>query len=217
MAIRSGLNVSPAQVMGMALALAITATTSSCTSTRLANVWKNPNYPKAPMTRLLVIAVDKDLRKRRAIEDGIGAELEKHGVKAIRAYQAVPSGLPDTTMLVDQLRTADSDGFIMIHELQSDPSKSYVYTDLATAPIDTVSWWTHYDAAFRPLDHVDLELHRRELVRNEIDVWAIQEGNRLIWTGVGSELQSRWVDPAIQEILIGVVPELARQGVIPKP
>ena len=83
----------------------IASLVASCAGTRLANLWRDPQYAGAPLSRIMILSVNKDLRKRRLLEDGLAAELERIGVRAEPAYQQISSGLPDATFLMDEVQS----------------------------------------------------------------------------------------------------------------
>lgn len=54
-----------------------------------------------------------------------------------------------------------------------------------------------------------------KLVRHEIDVWTTTEGGRMVWSGTGEILDPASGQEIRSEITGLIIPELARQAIIP--
>ena len=67
---------------------------SSCSSTKLVNSWRPPDYQGSVLKQMLIIGMFKDDLHRRSFEDAFQAGLSRKGVEGIVSYAVMPT-LPD--------------------------------------------------------------------------------------------------------------------------
>jgi hypothetical protein len=198
-------------------ACALACLAGGCSSSELANLWKDPEFPKEPIRNVLVVALKQDALKRRLWEDGFADALQKQGVQTTASYRLFPSALPDTQQVVDVVRERGYDGVIVVHKLDTETSTRYVEGYVATRPVTAVSHWsgayyTYYEDVYRP-GYTETE----RVVRYQVDVWSTLEGGRLVWSGTSRTLNPSSGDQVRTEITGLIVPELSRKRVIPRP
>ena len=63
---------------------------AGCSTTRLANSWKDPKFSGPPLTNLLVIGVSRSEANRRIFEDTFSQRLHAAGIKAAASYTLIP-------------------------------------------------------------------------------------------------------------------------------
>ncbi|HYQ86835.1 MAG TPA: hypothetical protein VES59_06290 [Bacteroidota bacterium] len=188
---------------------------SGCTSTSLTNMWRDQSFTGPPLTNILVIAVKKDPAKRRIWEDGLAAELSTHNVAATPSYRLFPDAVPDTQHVVDAIREKKYDGVLVVRKLPTEKSARYAPGYVVTRPVIRYSamsqtYYTIYRTVVEP-PTVDTE----KVVRHAIDVWATKEPGGLVWTGTGETLDPASGEAVRNEVTDLIIPELARQGIIP--
>ena len=190
---------------------------AGCASTSgLVNMWRDPSFQQGSMTNMLVIAVRKDPFKRRIWEDGLSSELALYGVKATPSYRIFPDSVPDTAAIIAAIRRDGYDGVLVTRRLESQPFTRYLPGYTTTDPVTQYDYWTnsyytYYEEVYHPgFTETD------SLSRHELHVWTTKETGRVVWAGTGELLNPGSAEAANREITKKLVPELAKQGIIPK-
>src|SRR2546425_1821814 len=212
---RPGLKRVFGQVIVIISAAFLACEVSGCTSTSLTNMWKDPAFAGPPLTNILVIAVKNDPARRRIWEDGLAAELSTHSVAATPSYRLFPAAVPDTVQALDAIREHKYDGVLVVRKLPTEKNARYIPEYAVTKPVIRYSPWTQtYYTVYRTIVEpptVDTE----RVVRHAIDVWATKDPGGLVWTGTGETLDPASAEAVRNEVTDLIVPELARQGIIP--
>jgi hypothetical protein len=202
--------------MAILFALSILGTLFfSCASSQLSNMWRDPSYSKGPITSMFIITMKKDPTLRRIWEDGFVNALAKYGVEATPSYQVFPGDLPDTNQVGEEVRTKGYEGVLVVTKLPTDTITTYVPGYVATEPVVRYNPWlneyfTHYRDVYYP-GYTETE----KVFRHEVNVWTTKDGGRLIWSGTGEVLNPNSSKDVNAQIIKLIVPELARQGIIP--
>src|SRR6266849_82181 len=97
----------------------------ACTSARLTNVWKNPEYKNPPMTNMLIIAAKRSPVSRRIWEDVIAAELSAQSVLSTPSYTLFTDSIPDPDQVGAAVREKKFDGMLFIRKLPTEISTNY--------------------------------------------------------------------------------------------
>jgi len=218
---RRGISMSNSRVtLARRMILSILAVLSSidfgCAPSELTNIWRDPSFKDQPMTNILVIAVKKDPVSRRMWEDGLAAELTTHGVAPTPSYKLFPGALPDTQQVIAAVREKHCDGVLIVRRLPNETSTSERPAYVKSVPVtlfDQMSntYYITYADVIQP-GYVDT----LKTVRHEINLWSTKEGGLLIWAGTGEMLDPGSRETVMDEISGLIVPELSRQGLIPK-
>jgi len=198
----------------LAVALAASLAGGCGSSTRLVNMWRDPNPPGAPLRNVIVVALVRDGTTRRIWEDGLARELERHGVSATPSYRDFPDASPDKDQLADFAGSHGYDGVIGVHRMGARTEQRYVPGYVVSQPVTRFSPWrdayyTYYRRVYEP-GYVETD----RLVRNQVDVWAIDGGGQLVWTGTTETIDPSSSTDVSREITSLIVPELDRSGVI---
>ena len=197
------------------LAAFILAGAAGCATTELVNMWRDTTY-RQRMGNVLVLAMHRDAARRRLWEDGFASQLERHGVRATPSYRLFPAAIPDTQQVVGAVRENDFDGVIVTRKLGEATRTRSVPGYTTVEPVTVFNPWygayvTYYSEVYQP-GYTETE----ETVDYETNVWTTREGGRMVWAGT-----SRTVDPSSsqeinEEITKLIVPELAKQDIIPE-
>jgi hypothetical protein len=198
-------------------ALASGALGGGCASnSSLVNMWRDPTFDEAPMRSMLVVGLRRNQSDRRLLEDAFGRELEKRGVDATPSYEHFPNAPPDTSQIADVMNQHGYDGALIVYRLRSQTSESYVPGYATTEPVWRVSPWTgRYRTYWVDVMHPGY-VETDVTVRHEIELWDMRQGGRLVWTAVGEVVNPSSASEVNHDISHNVVPELERQGFIPK-
>jgi hypothetical protein len=194
-------------------ALAIVAL-AGCASTELVNMWRDPAYPRTPLTSTLVVAMRRDAASRRNWEDEFVASLKSHGINATPSYTVFPDAAPDTAALANAVRGRGFDGVLVTHPLGATTEARYVPGYLNAEPVTYVNLWTgHYNMYYTQVyspGYVEAD----RVVRYETEVWAVRGAGRLVWSGTTETLNPSSAQQVNEEIANVIVPALAKSGVV---
>ena len=187
---------------------------SSCATTQISHVWRDPSYVSGPLKTILVVAVRKNQQTRRAWEDGFVAEMSGHGVVVTPSYRLFPDALPDTGLIATITRERRFDGILLVGrastQTMGDVTPEFDITSSASPPYPMDAWYSaNYNREYYPGYPVF-----DDIVKDEIKVWATQGKAQLIWTGVGEVEDSDLREDVRHAIIHLIVPELQKQGVI---
>jgi hypothetical protein len=188
---------------------------AGCAPGTLSNMWRDTSF-QSTIKNTLIIAVRKDPIRRRLWEDGFAVELNKHGVTATPSYRLFPDAVPDTVQVLDAIRANGYDGVLVTRRLGVDTISSYVpgyaKKQLVTG-YDTLR--NAYYAYYREVTdsgYTETQL----MAHHQVYVWTTVEGGRLVWAGTGDVEEQGSGESVNHAIANLIVPELARQGIIPK-
>lgn len=182
----------------------------------LTNMWRDPTYDEPPMHSLLVVAIRRDQSQRRLLEDWFGHEFEKYGVDATPSYEHFPNGPPDTSQIADVVNQHGYDGALVVYRLRTQTSETYVPGYATTEPVWRVSPWTgRYRTYWADVMHPGY-VEQDVTVRHEVELWDMRQSGRLVWTGVGEVVNPASPDEVTHDVAHNVVPELQKQGFIPR-
>lgn len=164
-----------------------------CGTTQQANLWVDPSYHAAPMTKILVIAMRKDQLRRRMWEDAIATALgnkEHAGTVAIASYQLFPSDLPDTLAVRQKTQDEGFDGILLVARAQRDTLTNDIPGYTTSEPVTTYSrrwnaYITHYEDVYHP-GYTETET----AVSVRTDLLVPREDGKLVWS-----VTSQSVDP----------------------
>jgi len=187
---------------------------SGCGGHQMTNMWRDREFTGPTMTNVLVIAIRKEVARRRLWEDAFVAELATRGVRAVPSYRTF-TAIPDTMQVKQAVRDNGYDGVITSMRLNPKTTTRFVpgYTTSQTE--------TRYNAADRRYEAYYTEVttegyeETKTTGRFETHLWTTRDRGKLIWSGV-LECAERPDAKAIQEgVSSRIVPELEADGFIP--
>ena len=177
-------------------------------------MWKDPLYPKQPIRSVLVIGIKDDPAVRRIWEDAFVSALTQEGVHAMPSYRDFPTALPDTQQVADAVQQGDFDGVVTIVGLGTETQSTYVPGYVTTAPVTHYNHWTgYYDTWYRDV-YAPGYVTTDQVVRQRVDVWSVDEGGTLVWTGTTQTLNPTSGDEVCKDVTDLVIPELKEHHVI---
>jgi len=122
-----------------ALGLAALALTS-CASTNLVQVWRDPSYSPAPVKRVFVVAVIPHAQDRLFFENAIAESFAKKGFEVATSGGVVPSGLSDNDTIVAYVKEMGVD-LVVVLRLVTPYGAWYGATDINVYAAKTNSEW----------------------------------------------------------------------------
>jgi len=196
-----------------------------CSSAKLVNVWKNPEFTRTPLTNVLVVAMKKNPANRRMWEDTFVKELAKYGTSATPSYKLYPDAPPDTQQAMTAVEKNRFDGVIVTMNLPGTVETSYEPGYIEDIPgfglgdDDWDGWYDWYGAYgfyygtfYDPGYLVETET----IVRDRTDVWSTKGKGALVWSGTSEVFDPGSSGQVGKEIADKLVPDLSKQGIIPK-
>ena len=196
------------------LALGLAGLALGCGSAQLVNLWKDPEYPKAPLRKLLVVAVRKEPAKRRLYEDALVKSFQQQGIAATPSYRQFRDVLPDTNQVRDAVRAHGFDGVVVAAKLPTETNTRYVSGYVTTIPVTRRSPWTgYYYTQWAQVQHPGY-VEQERVVRYQVDVWSTDQGGTMVWTGTTESFDPSSTEEVTQHVGSLVVPELVKQGIV---
>ena len=189
---------------------------AGCVPGTLSNMWRDPYFQSGPMKNMLIIAVRKDPVHRRIWEDGFVAELSKHGVIATPSYRLFPDALPDTAQCDAAVDANGYDGILVTRRLRPDTLTTYVPGYTKKEPVTQYNPWRKTYYTYYQEVQVPGYTETEKAARHVVNVWTTKDGGGLVWAGTGRVVESGSGSSVNDEIAELIVPELERQGIIPK-
>jgi hypothetical protein len=209
------LNITLPQGIMLAVITLFASLEFACTSTRLANVWKDPGFKNPPMTNILIVAAKKNPVNRRLWEDVLVAELSARGVMPTPSYRLFADSIPDPDQVGAAVREKKFDGVLFIRKLPTEISTNYIPGSVKTEQVTQYNNRTQtYSAFYRDVQQPGYT-DTSKVIRHEVSVFTTQEGGRLVWDGTGEMINPDSREAIRDEIIGLVIPELADQGIIP--
>lgn len=210
---RSGFILPP--TIALTLLVGISTLDSGCASSDLTNSWRDQSFNGPPLTNVFIIAVKKNAVNRRVWEDGLVAELSARGVTSTPSYRLYPAAIPDTQQVEVAVLEKKCDGVLVVRRLPNATSTYERPGYIRSVPV------TRFDRLNKTYYTIYAEVNEPgyadtlKTVRHEVNLWSTKEGGQLIWAGTGEMLDPGSREDVMNEITGLIVPELARQGLIP--
>lgn len=203
------------QVIVLASIIILASSDFGCAPSRLTNMWRDSAFKSSPMTNMLIIAAKKNPVNRRMWEDEIASELSVHGARSTPSYRLFADSIPDPDQVGAAVRKQKFDGVLFIRKLSTETSTNYIPGVVKSVAVTkynerTQTYTTFYQNVQEP-GYTDTN----KVVRHEASVFTTEENGRLVWAGTGEMINPSSREEVRSEITDLIVPELARQGIIP--
>jgi hypothetical protein len=188
---------------------------AGCSSTKLVDIRSNISYQSPPLNKMLVISVSRNSTYRHIWEDAFSAGLAKHKVAAIPSYRLFPDAVPDTSQVIQIVRSNGFDGILVYRRLPSEMKSHYrqgfgmsddnmVYDRFTERFV--VSYYRDVEyAAYTDSQKIDIRA---------IDVWATQKEGQMIWSATGRTPEPNSMQDVRPEIVNLVVSDLTNRNII---
>jgi len=195
----------------------VLAVLSSCTNTKLSEVWVDPDF-KSNFKDILVIGIAESQQNRRAYESYVVAELEALGIEAIASYKLIKSDVTiDRKSVVKAIEGLDIDGVIVTHLVGIDeetvyrPSMDYMPVYSAGYYGGLYSYYPHVNTyVTRPGYYTTHETYMLET--NLYDV----NSEELIWSAHSRSFAPESTDEVIVDLTKLIIDDLAEKKLIVK-
>jgi hypothetical protein len=195
--------------------LAAAALLAGCAGPELTNMWRNPAFPEAPLTKVFVISVSKDAVHRRLWEDAFSAELALHGVAATPSYQLFPDGVPDTAESISAVKANAFDGVLVTRRLA--PEVRPVRLEGYVTRQEDLRFDQRQDrfvSYYREVQHAAVVDSQKVFLR-AIDLWSTSGSGVLVWSATSRTPEASSTQSVRPDIIDLVLSELTDKAVIP--
>ena len=188
----------------------------SCTSaTRITSSWREPDRTVSisNLRKVLVVAMLKDETRRRKAEDEMKTYLQE---KAVVSYNYLDQGMneKDETQILEQIRTDNFDGAIIMRLIDVDKDVNYLPGTFSSYPVYYRSFggfyrrsWMYYSSPNR--------YYETKTYTVEVNIYSIKD-DRMIWTGLTETTDPAGVDKMTRDIAKVVYEKLLEEDFITK-
>lgn len=186
----------------------------SCSSFAIVDVWNDPSYHKSSLNKVLVFAIIKDSIQRKIWEDAFVDEFSKHGIAATSSYRLFPNALSNGNNVVEIVQEKGFDGILVTRLLQEKTESPLLESDETTERLARFNiYQKRYDVYYYNLQHPESG-ESQSTSRRAIDVWVINNEQRMIWTATSNSPERNSVEAVQNDIADLVIPDLARNAII---
>jgi hypothetical protein len=199
-----------------ALLAALALTAGCAANTGLSNMWRDPEFNGPPLRNVVVVAIRRNNVQRRLWEDGFAEQFDRYGVRATPSYRLFPEQVPDTSQLLGAIADRGFDGVLITRRAGSSTEDRYVPGYVTTRPVTYRSPWTgwYHTAWTNVYEPGYVETDR--LVYNDVELWDLRDTGDIVWAGTTHTLNPSSSAEVNDEISKVILPELARQGFVPR-
>jgi hypothetical protein len=195
--------------------LAASLLATSCASTKLTSVWKDPDYQNTPR-KILVLGMLQKPENRRLIEDTFVQQLKAGGVDAVAGYTILPDEkLAEKEVIAAQLKKVGADALFLTRVVDRRTDLNYVPAaghHRPGYPAYYNSWGGYYSHGY---DTIYQPAYMTE------DEYAIAEANlydvatdKLIWSAASETLIRSDQRDLIENYVSVIMKSLRKQQVI---
>jgi hypothetical protein len=177
---------------------------AGCTSTKLANTWRDPNF-SGPIAfkKTLVVAIYKDEAVRREAEDAMVRAIGPD--RAVAAYQVIAETDRATASALEaKAKSIGADGLVTMRVIGT-------RTETNLVPSDDPGFVPFYD---RSMTMATAPTYQTDhIVSVETRIYSVADG-KLIWSGTSDTIDVSDVDKTVTEIANAVRAELQREKLL---
>ncbi|HTP50744.1 MAG TPA: hypothetical protein VMK42_08610 [Anaeromyxobacteraceae bacterium] len=196
------------------LALAALAL-SSCATTNLVQVWRDPNYRAAPVNRIFVVAIIPNQQYRVTFENAIAQALASKGFQVATSAGVFPPGQLDKERVVAYVKETNVD-LVVVQRLAKQTQAEYVPPSVAYVPPAPYygGWYGYYGygygAVYSPGYYTE-----NTYVTAETNVYAAKAApESLVWSGNSSTFNFNTAQEAATSVAASIVDDLIKAGIL---
>jgi hypothetical protein len=200
----------PRTLVGACLAMLLPA----CTSTRLADVWRDRSWTGGPLRHVALFALDRDVTARRIFEDRFADRLTVRGVCPERSYLLLPGDEKPTEQQVRAaVERSGADGALLTNLVgvsrRASISSAYVAPYVRYGPFFPDFYGT-WGVVYAP-GYLDTET----VVRLSTRLYAADGDGRLLWSGDSETLNPGSMRDLAGDVIGRVVEALVKVRLLP--
>lgn len=169
---------------------------SGCSTSRLVDVWKDPQFDFGNINKVVVIAAFDANSRRRIWEDSFVKVLSDYGISAVPSYKFYPKDIPIAED-VHKMFNDKYDGVVLIRKLDTKIVKRYVPGNYYVRPVGWVPspFFRSYRLIYAGY-HTPGYFTKDRVFQFEASLYKANDEGTLIWDAV-----SQIEDPSSQKEL----------------
>jgi hypothetical protein len=202
-----------ARASAVALA-AVAVALTSCATTNMVQVWRDPNYVAQPVKRIFVVAIIPNDQYRVTFENAMAQAFIAKGFDAATAASVFPPGKIDKEAVENFVREKGVD-LVVVQRLVKQTTVEYVPPTVAYVPPAPYYGGYYgyygygYGAAYSPGYYAD-----ETTVKAETNVYAVKADEKLVWSGASSTFNFQDAGSAASSSAAALVNDLIKAGIL---
>ena len=190
--------------------VAVLAGVMAAAAPQLKASWRNMDPAAAPVSKVVVIGLARDVATRRSMEDALVAEIRKNGATAGPSYTVVPGELPKEPEAIKAAVSAagfDGAAIVRLAGVSREQAWDYV-TAMPGYYANPWNYWGYwYPYAWDPF-----YLREETTVRVETVVYAVT--GVILWSGLSESTNPGSARTVIRQVAVAVGAELKKRNVV---
>ena len=186
---------------------------TSCTSTKVTSIWKEPNETVSlnKLNKVLVVALFKDETSRRRAEDEMVSYLKGHGVPSYD-YLDTKISVQNEEAIRNKISGDGFDGAVTMRLVDVEKDKTYTPGNFSTYPTYYRSFSGYY---FRNWSNFSTPGYysTTKTYTIETNVYSIKE-DKIIWSGLTETTNPNGVQKMTDEVAKVVYNAMVKEGFI---
>jgi hypothetical protein len=190
---------------------------SSCATTNLVQVWRDPNYRSAPVNRIFIVGIMPNDGYRVTFENALAQALQSKGFQAATASSVFPPGQLDKEK-VQQYVLDNNVDLVVVQRLAKETTTEYVPPTVAYAPPAPYygGWYGAYGYGYGAV-YSPGYIAEDTNVKAETNVYSVKSNpETLIWSGNSNTFNIQSAQSGAQSLAASLVGDLIKAGILVK-
>jgi len=193
--------------------IGILVTLVGCASTRITNVWQDPQWNAEPYRKLLVITVSQEAGIRRTYETAFSNQLGAAGLTAVPSYTLIAEDGPVSQERIKKVVAEVAADAILMTRLVRTERRTAVSPGYVMG-IPAVGYWGEWYGFYSSAWAVPPVYNQFDVVTLETNVWDATT-NKLVWSGTTETTDPASVNQLASELSALLIKEMRERRVIP--
>lgn len=203
----------PLRVAALATALVL----SSCTGTKMVQVWREPDYKPQPVKRIFIVCVMPNDRARVVVENTLAQALLDKGFLSATSTGVFEFAELDKEKATAWVRQNDID-LVIVQRLVKHTELAYMPGTLDAVPPAAYygGWWPTYGTG-DGFWYTSSFLEEDTSVRTDTTVFSARsEPEKLVWRGASNTFNIQSVEGGARSLADALVGDLVKAGILIK-
>ena len=197
--------------ISLILAAYLSASTS-CATTTLDSVWKDPNY-QGKLDNVLVIGIARQENNRRLFEDRLVEQFKMSGKVAIASYTIIPSSEKiDKETVEKEIETLAVNAVIVTKVVDVKQKTSNVSASPYPARLYNERWYSGYSRNYGDV-YSPRSSYQYTSVGLEINIYDLQT-DKLIWSAWSDTIVDVSVQASIESLIKAIIKQLSDDNLL---
>ncbi len=188
---------------------------SSCTTTNLVQVWRDPNYRAVPVKRIFIVAVMPNDMYRVQFENALAQALISKGFEAATSASVFPPGQLDKDK-VQQYVTDNQVDLVIVQRLTKKTYEEYVPPSVAYVPPAPYygGWYGYYGYGYGAVYSPGYVTEQTNVLA-ETNVYSTRtQPEALVWSGNSNTFNVQDAASAAQSLSSQLVADLVKAQIL---